>query len=175
MGKLTIVLFGDSILRSVASPVKVFNKKLLRNIDSMAITLSSCEDGAALAAPQVNISKRIIIIDYEDEYIEMINPEILSQQGEQIDYEGCLSFPGFIGKVKRFHYIKVKYNDSSGVEHIIERSGRMAVCIQHEYDHLDGVLFIDRMIEDDLINVHTELKISRSSVLSIAGEPAHKD
>lgn len=95
------------------------------------------------------------------EYLELINPEILEFDGEQIDYEGCLSLPEIIGKVKRAKKIKFKYFDKTGKEYIEERTGDMARCIQHEVDHLNGILYADRMEkEEELINVNTGEKIS---------------
>ena len=145
MKKEKILEFGDPVLREKSKPVTVFHKKLHMLIDNMKFTLLNQDDGAALAANQVGILKRITVINYMDEYIEMINPEILSSSGEITDSEGCLSLPGYFGNVKRAENVKVKYQDRFGKETIIERSGPMARCIQHEIDHLDGILFIDRM------------------------------
>ena len=165
--KLKIVLFGDPVLREKAKPVTVFHNKLLAQVDSIGITLDNRDDGAALAANQVAILKRITVIDYEDEYLEMLNPEILDSSGEQTGYEGCLSLPGFVGMVRRAEYVKVKYTDPLGKDIIIERTGKMARCIQHEIDHLDGILFVDRMVEDYLIHSETEARIERSLILDI--------
>lgn len=166
--KLKIIEFGNPLLREKAKPVTVFHKKLNLLVDSIAETLYASEDGAALAATQVAEMKRITVIDYENEYFEMVNPEILESSGEQVDKEGCLSFPGYYGMVKRFETVKLKYQDRSGGEHIIERSGKMARCIQHELDHLDGILFIDRMVEDTLVHSITKEKISLEHALKIA-------
>ncbi len=166
--KLKIIEFGNPLLREKAKPVTVFHKKLNLLIDSLAETLYSSDDGAALAATQVAEMKRITVIDYENEYFEMVNPEIIESSGEQTDKEGCLSFPGYYGMVKRFDKIKVRYQDRTGAEHIIERSGKMARCIQHEVDHLDGILFIDRMVEDTLVHNETKEKISLETALKIA-------
>lgn len=168
--KLKIVLFGEPVLREKAKPVTVFHKKLHQFIDSMAVTLESHDNGAAIAANQVGTAKSITVINYEGEYFEMINPEILEGSGESTGEEGCLSYPGFYGKVQRFDKVKVKYQDRTGLEHIIERSGNMARCFQHEIDHLNGVLFIDRMKEEFLENSDGSVKIERAKVLKIAGE-----
>lgn len=166
---MKILLFGEPALRQKAKPVTVFHRKLQNTIDSMADTLKRREDGAAVAAPQLGILKRIVVIDYEGEYLELINPEITASSGEQTDYEGCLSLPGYFGRVKRFEKVSVKYLDRCGKEHQIERSGKMARCLQHEIDHLDGILFVDRMTDEYLINSDDDEKISVDSVLAAAG------
>jgi len=154
--KLKIIEIGDPVLRMQAKPVTVFHKKLNLLVDSIRDTLFNSSDGAALAATQVGELKRITVIDYEKEYFEMINPEIIESSGELVDYEGCLSVPGFTGLVPRAETVKVKYQDRDGVEYLIERSGKMARCIQHELDHLDGILYIDKVIEDFLIDNETK-------------------
>ena len=168
MKKLNIVLFGDPVLREIAKPVNVFHKKLDNLIDSMNYTLSLREDGAAIAANQIGVLKRITVINYEDEYFEMVNPEIIEREGGLVDnYEGCLSYPGYIGLVPRYEKIKVKYLDRKGDQHIIERTGNMARCIQHEIDHLDGILFIDRMKETTLTHSETKATIELAKVIEL--------
>jgi peptide deformylase len=147
MKKEPIVQFGDPVLREIAQPVRVFHKKLHALIDTMQFTLQQEDSGAALAANQVSILKRIVVIDYCGEYLELINPEILSSSGENVQDEGCLSLPGYFGRVKRADRIRVRFQDRYGVEQVIERTGPMARCVQHETDHLNGILFIDRMDE----------------------------
>lgn len=156
MKKARIIPFGDPVLREQAKPVTVFHKKLHALVDTMKHTLASTEEGAALAANQIAVPKRIVVIDYLDEYHEMINPEITEQSGESTDFEGCLSLPGYSGKVTRSERVKVAFHDRHGKEACIERTGRMARCIQHEIDHLNGILFIDRM--DDAYVVNDENK-----------------
>jgi peptide deformylase len=167
MKKAKIVLFGDPVLREIAQPVKVFHKKLHSTIDTIRFTLMSVKEGAALAANQISIQKKITVIDYLDEYIEMINPEIVSYSGEQTGYEGCLSFPGFSGRVKRAETVKVEFQDRNGNKICIERSGQMARCIQHEIDHLNGILYIDRMDDEFIVNDEDKTKISISNILKI--------
>jgi peptide deformylase len=152
MKKERIVQFGDPVLREIAQPVQVFHKKLHAVIDAIQYTLKHEDGGAALAANQVSILRRIVVIDYCGEYLELINPEILGSSGESVEEEGCLSLPGYFGRVKRAEQIKVRFQDRAGVERIIERGGAMARCIQHETDHLNGVLFIDRMDEQYVSN-----------------------
>lgn len=166
--KYKIVRFGEPVLREKAKPVTVFHHKLHELVDSLTDTLFRSEDGAAIAAPQIGVSKRIVVIDYEDEYIELINPEILSSDGEQTGYEGCLSFPGFIGNVTRSDTVKVKYQDRDGKEITIERSGNMARCLQHEIDHLDGILFIDKVSDKYLVHQDTKEKVLLQDVLELS-------
>jgi peptide deformylase len=162
--KLKIVSFGNPVLRQKAKPVTVFHKKLHSLIDSIADTLAAEENSAALAANQVDILKRIVVIDYLNEHIELINPEIFESSGSQTDYEGCLSFPGYIGKVSRANFVKVKYFDRFGEEHIIEREEKLARCLQHEIDHLNGILYIDHVEEEYLHHAETDEKISLDEV-----------
>jgi len=171
MGKLgKIIYFGDSRLRARCSPIGVFHKGLHNKVDTISNTLKSHGGGAALAAPQISILKRITVIDYLGEYYELINPEILEKSGEQSDLEGCLSLPGFWGIVPRYKEITVKYQDRFGGFHIIETKDQMARCFQHEIDHLDGVLFIDRMVDDHVFNDETNETILVKQLLDITHE-----
>ncbi|MFA7420082.1 MAG: peptide deformylase [Melioribacteraceae bacterium] len=158
--KLKILVIGEPALREKAKAVTVFHKKLHALIDDMVETLDAREDGAALAATQVGIMKRIVVVDYRDEYFEMINPEIISSEGIKADSEGCLSLPGLSGNVPRALTVKVKYQDRFGVEHIVERSGALARCFQHEIDHLDGILYIDRMEVNELTHLLSGNKLT---------------
>jgi len=170
MKKAKIIRFGDPVLREKSQNVTVFHKKLHATVDIIKNTLSSEENGAALAANQVSIPKRITVIDYLNEYHEMINPEIISSSGKQVDYEGCLSFPGYSGKVNRAEIVTVKFQDRYGKEIIIVRSGAMARCIQHEIDHLNGILYIDRMTDDFVLSDENQSKISVRDLLKITGK-----
>ncbi len=172
--KSKIVLFGDPVLRKVAKPITVFHKKLHGLIDSIAETLYNHDDGAALAANQIGILKSVTVIDYMEEYFEMINPEIIDSRGEQTEYEGCLSLPGYYGLVSRYEYVKVKYLDRNGSENIIERNGKLARCFQHEIDHLNGILFIDKVSESFLISNNNDSKISLESVIDLANGKINK-
>jgi peptide deformylase len=158
--KLKILLIGEPALREKAKRVTVFHKKLHAQIDAMVETLDAREDGAALAATQVGIMKRIVVINYRGEYFEMINPDIISTEGIETDSEGCLSLPGLVGNVPRAITVKVKYQDRFGVEHIVERSGALARCFQHEVDHLDGIMYIDRMEVDELTHLLSGNKLT---------------
>ena len=109
-----IIHFGDNRLRAQCSPVTVFHKGLHRKIDIISNTLRKHGDGAALAAPQISLLKRIVVIDYLGEYYELINPEITEMSGEESGFEGCLSLPGFAGRVIRHKMVKVNYQDRFG-------------------------------------------------------------
>lgn len=138
-----IVKYPDPILREKAVEVTKFNERLSKLLDDMAETMYDAH-GVGLAAPQVGISKRVMVVDVGEELIEMVNPEIIEKSGEQIEPpEGCLSIPGLLGYVKRANTIRVKGQDRNGNLIEIEAEGFLARAFQHEIDHLDGVLFID--------------------------------
>jgi len=101
-------------------------------------------DGVGLAAPQVGILKRMMIVEVEEQIIELINPEILETDGIQIEDEGCLSIPGRIGTVERPAYIKIKGLNREGREVTYEGTGLLSVALSHEYDHLEGILYTDK-------------------------------
>jgi len=141
-----VVTLPDNILRAKALPVRKINSGVLRVLDNMRDTMYAF-DGIGLAAPQIGISKRIIVVDTGDNLIEMVNPEIIYGEGEQTGSEGCLSVPNVVGLVKRAKKVTVKGLNRKGEEVNIEASDLLARVFQHEIDHLDGVLFIDRAIE----------------------------
>ena len=116
---------------------------LLKLIEDMKDTLKVA-DGCGLAAPQVGILKRVVVIDIGEGLVELINPVILETSGSQTDDEGCLSVPGKYAPVERPNYVKVKFMDRNGDEYIIEGEELMARALCHEIDHLDGVLYIDK-------------------------------
>lgn len=136
---------GDEILRKKCKPVTEVNKKVRDLLDDMLDTMYEA-DGVGLAAPQVGILKRIVVIDVGEGPVELINPEILEESGEQIRAEGCLSIPGIYGEVKRPERLLVKALDRNGKEQRIEATGMLAIAMCHEIDHLDGILFEDRVI-----------------------------
>ena len=144
-----IFKFGDDILRKKCREVTAFDEKLWQLLDDMSETLQS-EDGVGLAAPQVGILRRAVIIDVRDGngVIELINPVITETEGVQVGNEGCLSAPGEWCEVERPQTVKVKAFDRNGKEIEVEGNGLLARAICHELDHLDGVLFIDRVKQD---------------------------
>ena len=135
----------DEILSKVCKSVKVFDKRLWILLDDMYDTMKS-RDGVGLAAPQVGILKRAVVIDVGEGKIELINPEIISQKGSQTGSEGCLSVPGVYGEVERPNEVTVRAQDRNG--NFFEISGKelLARAFCHEVEHLDGKLFLDRVI-----------------------------
>ncbi len=141
---------GDPVLRKEARVVEVVNEKIKVLVDDMVETMYDA-DGVGLAAPQIGILKRIIVVDIYDEtgVKVLINPEITEQKGEQVEIEGCLSVPGESGTVKRPAYVKVKGLNRDGDEVVYEATDLLARAFCHEIDHLNGVLFIDKVIDED--------------------------
>ena len=143
MAVYKVVLMGDPVLREKAKPLKEINDSIIRLLDNMRDTLHEYE-GVGLAAPQIGISKRVIVVETDDEYYELINPEIVKEEGRMMAIEGCLSIPQLTGKVKRAARVTVKGLNREGKEVTIEADGILARAFQHEIDHLDGILFVDR-------------------------------
>jgi peptide deformylase len=137
-----IVKHPDPVLREKCIPVRKFNANLHKLLDDMAETMYDA-DGVGLAAPQVGITKRVVVIDAGEGLIELINPEIVERREEQLGSEGCLSIPGLYGDVRRSKWVKAKALDRNGNEIVVEGEDLLARAIQHEIDHLNGVLFID--------------------------------
>lgn len=138
---------GDPILRKKSRKVDVIDERILTLINDMIDTMYK-EEGVGLAAPQIGILKRVIVIDIGEGPNKLINPEIIYEEGEEVDLEGCLSVPGRSGKVKRPKKVKVKYTDVTGNDKIIEGTGLLARALCHEIDHLNGILYIDKVIND---------------------------
>lgn len=141
-----IVMFGEDILRKKCREVTKFDEKLASLLDDMAQTLQNA-DGVGLAAPQVGILRRVCIIDVRDGngLVELINPEIIEQSGSQVGNEGCLSAPGEWCEVERPAMVTVRAFDRHGKEFTLRASELMARAVCHEVDHLDGILFTDRV------------------------------
>jgi peptide deformylase len=140
-----IVKEPDPILREKSQVVTKFNSNLHKLLDDMADTMFDA-GGVGLAAIQVGILKRVIVVhsgEEDAELIEMINPEIISKEGQQFGPEGCLSIPGVSGEVKRYDKLHLKGQDRNGDTFEMDASGFLARIFQHEIDHLDGVLFTD--------------------------------
>lgn len=138
---------GDPILRKTSRKVTEVNERIRILLEDMVNTMHENE-GVGLAAPQVGVLRRVIVIDIGEGPLKLINPEILEKEGENIDVEGCLSVPNKAGTVKRPERVKVRYLDESGEEKTIEGTGLLAKAFCHEIDHLNGILFIDKMIEE---------------------------
>lgn len=141
-----IVTSEDPILRKTSRKVEKFDEKLCALLDDMNETLKKAE-GAGLAAVQVGILRRVVLVDVGDGLLELINPEIIETIGEIEDTEGCLSVPGEWGLVKRPEYVKIKAQDRRGVWRRYEGTGLKARCFCHEIDHLDGIIYTDKVIK----------------------------
>lgn len=145
MAKLPILEFPDPRLRTVAKPVEQVDDALRALVDDMFETMYAAP-GIGLAATQVDVHQRLLVLDVSEDQsrpMVFINPEILSADGHQVYQEGCLSVPGIYADVKRANSVRVKALDRDGKEFEIEADGLLAVCIQHEMDHLAGKVFVD--------------------------------
>lgn len=138
-----IVQVGDPVLRKVCEPVKKFDAELCTLLDDMRETLKKAE-GAGLAAPQVGVPVRAVLVDVDEGFFEFINPVFVWQKGEQYGYEGCLSVKGKSGKVLRPDKVKIVYNDRRGNRLSLVARGFFARACCHEIDHLDGILYTDK-------------------------------
>lgn len=150
MAKLKILKIGDETLRKTCRPVDTVTPRIQRLIDDMVDTMRAA-DGAGLAAPQVGVLRRIVVIETPDDGLfTLINPKIIAFSGEQETEEGCLSIPGRWGITKRPMHVTVKALDKNGETVTVNGSGLLAKALCHEIDHLDGKLYIDiaKMIED---------------------------
>lgn len=147
MAIMKILRLGDETLRKTSHPVTKIDRRTVGLLKDMAETMYAA-DGCGLAAPQVGILRRMVVIDVGDGLIELINPEIIESEGEEIGVEGCLSVPGRRGTVKRPTKVVVRALDKKGREIELTAEGFLARAVCHELDHLDGVVYVDKMIED---------------------------
>lgn len=151
MSALGLTFLGNPVLREVSQPVRKVNAELKKLVAEMFETMA-IENGIGLAAPQVGVNKRVIVIDLGEEGTKpfaLINPEVIKSSGQATDNEGCLSIPGVFLPVCRPSHIKVKARDLNDRQTIFEADGLLARAIQHEIDHLDGKLFVDRVSDKD--------------------------
>ena len=137
----------DEVLHKHARRVERFDARLAELLGDMAETMYAA-NGAGLAAPQVGVLKRAVVIDVGEELIELVNPEIVASEGENAVVEGCLSVPGRTGRVLRPEKVTVRAQSRDGEAFEITGEGMLAVCLCHEIDHLDGIVYVDKMIED---------------------------
>lgn len=142
----------DPILRQVAKPVTKITPVIEKLLDDMVATMVDA-NGVGLAASQIGVLKRVIVMDVGEGLVEMVNPVILSKEGKQIDTEGCLSLPGIQGDVERALTVTVRGSNRQGEEVTLEATGLFARCVQHEVDHLDGVLFTDYLQPHQIVQV----------------------
>ena len=166
MAVLPIYLFGADVLRKEAQPVEGIDTDIIRLVYDMFDTMRNA-NGIGLAANQVGILKRVITIDISEtedgqgiKPVILINPEIITQQGESVVEEGCLSLPGLREEVERAESIRIRFRDINFHEHDIEVSGLLARVIQHEFDHLNGIVFTDHLSA-------TKRRLSRSRLQRI--------
>lgn len=154
MGLRKILTDKDPALHKVCKPVTSFDAKLHKLLDDMGETMRDA-NGVGLAAPQVGILRRVVTVDLGDEILELVNPSLVQTDGEQVGAEGCLSVPGKYGLVKRPYYAKVKAQDRFGNWFEVEGEELIGRCFCHEYDHLDGIVYtekMDRFLTDEELN-----------------------
>ena len=158
MGLRKILTDKEPALHKVCKTVEKFDWKLHKLLDDMRETLIE-SNGVGLAAPQVGILRRVVLVDTGDEILELVNPELLETDGEQVGAEGCLSVPNKYGLVKRPYYAKVRAQDRDGNWYEAEGEEIVALCFCHELDHLDGILYtqvMERYLTDEELNQDEE-------------------
>lgn len=163
MAKLKILEFPDPRLRKKAQPVEMVDQALKQLIDDMFETMYDAP-GIGLAATQIDVHRRLLVADVsadKDEPWVLINPVILEHDGVEVTEEGCLSVPGYYEEVQRAEHIRVRYLDRDGIEVESEFDGLLAVCVQHEIDHLDGKLFVDYLSEAKRQRIRKRLEKER--------------
>jgi peptide deformylase len=163
MARLPILEFPDPRLRTRAEPVAQVDDALRRLIDDMFETMYAAP-GIGLAATQVNVHKRLLVVDISetrDQPLALINPEIVAREGIEETEEGCLSVPGIYDKVTRAEKIRIRALDRNGKQIEMDADGLLAVCIQHEMDHLEGKLFVDYLSELKRTRIRKKLEKER--------------
>ncbi len=142
-----IITFDDAFLRKRCKPVDTVNGHVRQILNDMAETMYHTENGGGLAACQIGILRRLVVVDMGQGLLRLVNPRIVKAEGEQIRIEGCLSYPGIWGKVKRPQTVVVECLNENGEAVVIEAHDELSQCLCHEIDHLDGVLYTDKIIE----------------------------
>ena len=147
MAVLSILKKGNPILRRKSKPIKKITRDILKLVEEMEETMYVAH-GVGLAAPQIGVNKRLIVMDVQDGagLRALVNPELFDAEGEELGLEGCLSVPGYEGLVKRAATIKVRWMGLEGEEKEMACEGLLARAVQHEVDHLDGILYIDKVV-----------------------------
>jgi len=154
MAVCSILLYPDPILKQVAEPVAEVDESIISIVQDLVDTMVDSGHSVGVAAPQIGVLSRVLVVDVSKSklgkdnnhgLLEMINPEIIEKSGSKMMREGCMSVPDYTGNVTRAEHIVIEYTDRSGQLRVIEASGFEAVAIQHELDHLDGLLFLDRV------------------------------
>lgn len=144
-----IVKVGDPILNKTSRKVEKFDQRLWTLLDDMKETMYQA-NGVGLAAVQVGVLRRVVVVDCGDGYLELINPEIVKTEGEQFEEEGCLSFPGESGVTCRPEKVRIQAQDRNGKWCVYSGEGLKARCFCHETDHLDGIVFTQKVIKKEL-------------------------
>lgn len=147
MADRKVVMMGDELLRKKSKPVRVFDEYLWNLLDDMKDTMHH-KNGAGLAAVQVGILKRVVVVEANNMFIELVNPVIVKERGEDIEEEGCLSVGTMTGRVKRPMEVTVVAQDRYGYNFTLTGEKFLARVLCHEIDHLDGVLFVDKMLKE---------------------------
>ena len=154
MAVCSILLYPDPILKQIAEPVAEVDESIVSVIQDLVDTMVDSGHSVGVAAPQIGVLRRVLVVDVSKSklgkdnnhgLLEMINPEIIEKSGSKIMREGCMSVPDYTGNVTRAEHIVVEFTDRRGQLRVIEANGFEAVAIQHELDHLDGLLFLDRV------------------------------
>ena len=154
MAVRTIRVYPDPILKQVAEPVEEIDETVIAVIQDLVDTMVDAGHSVGVAAPQIGVLRRVVVVDVSKSklgkdqnhgLLEMVNPEIIERSGSRMMREGCMSVPDYTGNVTRAEQIVVEFTNRSGQRRVIEASGFEAVAIQHELDHLDGLLFLDRV------------------------------
>ncbi len=159
MALLTILKYPDARLHTKAKPVTEFNDPLRQLVQDMAETMYAAP-GIGLAATQVNVHQRVVVVDISEDksgLMAFINPEIIERDGEQVYEEGCLSVPGIHEKVTRSATVKVRALNEKGEKFVLEADGLLAVCLQHELDHLNGIVFVEHLSRLKQNRIRTKL------------------
>ncbi|HDK38368.1 MAG TPA: peptide deformylase [Thiolapillus brandeum] len=176
MAILDILKFPDARLRNSAKPVQTVDPAVQTLVDDMLETMYEAP-GIGLAATQVGVARQVVVIDISEERdmpLVLINPEIIEAQGEEEMEEGCLSVPGYFDKVKRAEKIKLKALDREGNEFISDYDGLLAVCVQHEIDHLHGKLFVDYLSKLKRERIRKKLEKEARMEINAAKQSARK-
>jgi peptide deformylase len=160
MALLPILEYPDARLKRIASPIVEFTPAIRTLVDDMAETMYAAP-GIGLAATQVNVHKRVIVIDVSENKSDLkvlINPQLIMADGEIVAEEGCLSVPGYYDNVRRAQHVVVKAHDALGAAYELEATDLLAVCIQHEMDHLVGRVFVEHLSQLKQIRVRSKMK-----------------
>ena len=166
--------YGDPVLKTTAAPVDDVNGKIVRLVDGMFETLSDTGNGLALAAPQIGVQRQVVVWDFGDAPLVIINPEIVESDGEWVYDEGCLSIPGLYVEMLRPKQVLVRGVDLDGNEIEIEADELEARMFQHEIDHLQGVLMFDRMTQDQRKEAIAEYRRLEQQAVEVEREPLRK-